>query len=144
MNVLGFLFATFSALAISNTYSRLENGFEFARGTLTPINQPSDSALDPSFIYLGLRAAAFNNPNTFGQAVVPFQNFCDMANGGGMEKYIEPEKCSQCYDVSFQLIITILIAVVSFIPTFAIDILRVYRNFDVSFDVVIVVVEVSF
>ena len=132
-NVLGFLFAVFSTLSLSNTYSRLENGFEFAQGTLTSIDQqPSDKVLDPSFIYLGLRAAAFNNPNTFGQAVIPFQNFCDMTNGGGIEKYLEPEKCSQCYDVSFQLIITILIAVVSFIPTFAIDILRVYSNFDVS------------
>ena len=128
-NVLGFLFALYAASALTENMSWLENGSEFARGVIT---ETSSSDIDPVYIHVGLRAASFDNPNTFGKVVVPFDRFCEVADGGGLEKYLVADDCSECYDVSLQLLVATVLGVVAFVPTFAIDVLRFYSNFDVN------------
>jgi hypothetical protein len=130
MNVLGFALLTFSAFSLTENFSLLENVVAYASAVLNP---ESDSDVEPISIHLGTRAAAFNNPNTFGQTVVPFDRFCEMVgDGGGLDKYMEADACDTCHEASLVMLVAILVSVVAFVPTFGIDILRVYSNFDVN------------
>lgn len=129
VNIVGFGLLTLSAFSLSEKFSWLENAFSYANAALIPEN---DNGMEPVSIHLGIRAAAFSNPNTFGQTVVPFDRFCEMADEGGLDKYMDPVACDTCHEASLVMMVAILVALGSFVPTFGIDILRVYSNFDVN------------
>jgi hypothetical protein len=129
-NVIGFLLMLISSLSLTENFAILARFNSYASATLTP---DDDSFMKPAYIHLGLRAAAFDNPSTFGQRLVPYDRFCDLVNnGGGLDNYMSSDKCDQCSQVSFQLLLGVLIATVSFVPTIWIDLLRAYSNFDVN------------
>ena len=100
----------------------------FSSGSIT--SDPEDF-FSPISIDVGLRAALFNNPNTFGKQLIRFDQFCDVIDLG-LDRYMDPADCGQCEEVSEQLFIAIVVALVAFVPTIATDILRIYATFDVN------------
>eukprot|EP00980_Cylindrotheca_fusiformis_P027838 scaffold22560_cov135-Cylindrotheca_fusiformis.AAC.49 len=131
MNILGFLLLTFSAMALTERFQWLENAISFANAEVIPENEDDMESLS---VHLGIRAAAFTNPNTFGEAVIPFDRFCAMtaAGGGGLDKYMDADACDTCHRASLVMLSAILVSLAAFVPTFCTDILRVYSNFDVN------------
>jgi hypothetical protein len=127
MNIAGFLVTCFAALALSEHPALLELA-SWGRADLTVMTGPT---FDTITMDLGLRAVFIHNPNTFGEKVVRFDQFCDLV-GNGIEKYMDPDDCDQCNQVSMQLFIAIVVAVVAFLPTITVDILRMYSNYDVN------------
>ncbi len=127
MNLCGFFLTLFAALALTENESLLQMA-SFSRAELT--STPTDT-MSPITIDVGLRAAVFNNPNSYGEELIRFDQFCDLTDLG-LDKYVYPEKCDQCNEVSDQLVIAIVVALVAYIPTVATDILRMYGNFDVN------------
>lgn len=127
MNVCGLFLTLFAALAMAENESILKMA-SFGTAELTSL--PVDT-MEPVTIDLGLRAALFNNPNTYGEQLIPFDQFCDLMDRG-LEMYMDPKECGECNRVSDQLFTAILIALVAYIPTISTDVLRMYGNYDVN------------
>jgi hypothetical protein len=127
MNIAGLLLTCFAALSLSE-FPPILRLASWGRADLTVTTGPE---LDTISVDLGLRAVLVNNPNTFGEQVVRFDQFCDLV-GEGIEKYMDPADCDQCNQVSMQLFIAIVVAVVAFLPTITADVLRMYGNYDVN------------
>jgi hypothetical protein len=99
----------------------------FKKLVLTEVNDPDSQAVE---LFVGLKAAALNNPvSGVGQIVVPFDQFCDLV-GDGAERYMDPDDCNKCYEISTSMIILIMISVGTFLPTFFAEILRLYSGYD--------------
>jgi hypothetical protein len=137
MNLIGFFLTCYAALAFTEDFSLLRLVYySAAELTSDTTNTNTTISFKPVQLYLGLRAVALDNPNhlQFGgdeQLVIKFDQFCDLTDQG-LEKYMDPADCDQCNDVSMQLFIAIVVAVVTYIPTLFIDTLRMYENFDVN------------
>jgi hypothetical protein len=138
MNLIGFFLTCYAALAFTEDFSLLRlvsySTAELTTDTTTTTN--TTISFETVQLYLGLRAVALDNPNhiQFGgneQVVVSFDQFCDLTDLG-LEKYMDPADCDQCNDVSMQLFIAIVVALVAYIPTLFIDTLRMYENYDVN------------
>lgn len=52
--------------------------------------------------------------------------------GDGLERYLDPEQCQSCADSSSGLITTLVMSVISVLPTITTDVLRMYPNYDVN------------
>lgn len=77
---------------------------------------------------IGLRAIALDNPFTgVDRVVVGFDNFCETSQEG-LQRYMDPENCSSCYDNSLNFVISAILVVISYLPSFFTDILRMYSG----------------
>ncbi|KAL3931648.1 MAG: hypothetical protein SGBAC_011211 [Bacillariaceae sp.] len=133
-NLLAFFGMVTATLALVN-HDSLNVATAFARATLADNGNgtlTSVGSLEEIHLYLGLRAATFVNPNTFGTTTLPYDRFCDKSLG--LDAYLRntEDDCAVCDDTTLPRMIAILVALVAFVPTFGMDITRVYSNFDVN------------
>lgn len=90
-------------------------------------------------IYTGLQGVAMNNPSlatspTGQQIVIGYDDFCAFSNDG-LERYLDPTKdCSSCASTFFSMnaVLSILISVATFFPTFFSQQLRMYSGYDIN------------
>jgi hypothetical protein len=140
VNMCGFLLLVYASLAITENYSLLQLA-SYSTATLTaePMGNNGNNgeddfvvSLEPITMNVGLRAVALGNPNSnTAEQVVRFDEFCTLGDAG-WNKYMDADDCDQCHNVSMQLVIAIVVAVVAYIPTLCTDVLRMYGNFDVN------------
>jgi hypothetical protein len=129
------LLTAYSCLAISGEYFVLTKAAFFEQ-TLTETSgqqiSDNDNDSDVVTVWVGLKAAALNNPvSGVGKVVVQFDRFCDL-RGEGIDRYLDPAQCSDCADVSDLMVICLMVAVVCFLPTFFSEQLRMYSAYDVN------------
>jgi hypothetical protein len=128
LNLCAMLMTAYSCLAISEDFFVLTKS-SFQELRMTEVN---GGFSDNIKMFVGLRAAALENPVTgVGQVVVHFDQFCDLT-GDGIERYVDPEDCNSCQDVSANMVIALMIAVATFLPTFFSEQLRMYSGYDVN------------
>ncbi len=127
-NLAACLLMAYSCFAISQDFTMLSKS---SFGSLTM--RERDGKIDGEiFLRIGLRAIALDNPFTgVDRAVVGFDKFCDVSDDG-LQRYIDPENCSSCFDNSLNFCISAILAVISFLPTFFTDILRMFSGYDVN------------
>lgn len=129
-NIVAFLGLLVVALTMINNDSMIA----LATATLTDMGDgtsiTAESRLEDIHIYLGLRAAVLDNPNTFGTFTLPYDRFCEPSLG--LDSYMNSQDCSICKDTTLPHMVAILVALVACIPTFGIDCTRSYSNFDVN------------
>ncbi|CAJ1955962.1 unnamed protein product [Cylindrotheca closterium] len=133
-NVIAFLGMVLATLSLMNNeataFATATLQDQGTSGTLSNKTAAGSFVLEEIHIYLGLRAATFSNPNTFGTTIVPYDRFCD--ENLGLTAYLSRDDCAVCKYTTLQRMIAILVALVAFVPTFGMDITRAYSNFDVN------------
>ena len=68
-----------------------------------------------------------------GIQVINFDDFCiEGQNMPDVALYIKDGECEACKDISSSLVSSIIMSTISFVPTLATDILRMYYNYDVN------------
>jgi hypothetical protein len=125
-NFLGFLATIYAALSLSESFDLIRLA-SFSSGDLKSESQ----FFKPVSIDLGLRAIALDNPNTAVHEVIRFDQLCDIS-ADVLGSYMDPDDCAKCADVSSSLVISLIVAVVAYVPTLATDVLRMYSNYDVN------------
>lgn len=83
---------------------------------------------------LGLRAAAYTRYNVTEYAetqriVTTFDSFCEGDQGFTL---VRPEDCNKCADASQAMVVSILMASITYFFTFTTDVLRIWPNYDVN------------
>lgn len=120
---------------------------EFSKIWLQLIKGPESFADVPVFWAVGLRAIAFDNElkNVNGLAV--FGEICAILNENKRQEQVqttsldptlllmtsEPEfECNNCEEISRRIVPSLFLSMLSYIPNFTTDILRMYSNYDVN------------
>jgi len=138
--VIGLILTAIACFAISTEYNLLSS-LSYTKGVVTAPNLAEDVELA-----IGLRAVAFNNPNpgAVGKTVITFEEFCSLTpaqtrNGTGPEfdaqvlsTYLNPRDCGECAAVSGSMVSSLVMSLVSYLPTIFTDVLRMYPNYDVN------------
>ena len=125
-NVIGCLLTAYACFAISDKFGYIQSA-AFSSAKI----QETEGRLPLITVDLGLRAAALNNPKTVGEKVILFSDFCTYA-GAGLQQYFHAENCNSCSSFSTSMVTTLVVSAVTFVPSFATDILRMYSNYDVN------------
>lgn len=133
-NVIGFFLTLYSCLAISNNYEVLKA----AAYSMADISTQDVENVDGSVsIDLGLRGVALMLPNFDGPIVIPFTDFCDLPDEE-LKSYLnqgtgeDGELCGVCEEVSRSMVWSIMFSVLTFVPSFTTNVLRLYSNYDVN------------
>jgi hypothetical protein len=127
-NLAACLLMAFSCFAMSQNYSLLSKA-SFGELTMT---EQDGKIPDMIVVDIGLRAIAIDNPFTgVDRAVVGFDKFCGVSQEG-LQRYLNPDECGSCDENSLNFCISAILAVISFIPTFFTDILRMFSGYDVN------------
>lgn len=128
INLCAMLLTAYSCLAISTEYFVLTKA-SFFEQTITEVN---GKFTDDIMVWVGLKAAALDKPvSGVEEVVVQFNQFCNLT-GAGIDRYVDPTDCGACEDASYVMIVSIMVAVVSFLPTFFPEQLRMYSAYDVN------------
>jgi hypothetical protein len=128
-NVVGFILTLYSCLGMSLSYEVLK----VAAYSIADISSQDVPDVDGSIsIDLGLRGAAISLPNFDAPIVVPFTDFCDLPNED-LARYLNAdETCGVCEEVSTTMVWSVISSVVTFLPSFTTNVLRLYSNYDVN------------
>lgn len=136
-NILAMLATSYAALSISLEYFLLSK----ASMEVIEIEEVTDRVISESAkIYLGLRGVAFDDPNMashpLGQyLVIDYDDLCLVSNTTTAYYYFDSSKdCESCASDYFSMnaVISLLIAVTLFFPTFFSQQLRMYSGYDVN------------
>jgi len=136
-NILAMLATSYAALSISLEYFLLSN----ASMEVIEVEEVTDRVISESAsIYLGLRGVAFDDPNMashpLGQyLVVGYDDLCLVSNTTTAFYYFDSTKdCESCASDYFSMngVISLLISVPLFFPTFFSQQLRMYSGYDVN------------
>jgi hypothetical protein len=133
-NVLGFLLTMYSCLAITLSYDVLKIASFSSAEIYSQDVQDADGSVS---IDLGLRGAALSLPNYDAPVVIPFTDFCDLP-GEELGRYLNQgnsdgeDICGVCESVSRAMVWSLMFSVVTFLPSFSTNILRLYSNYDVN------------
>ena len=136
-NLLAMIATSYACLAISLEYFLLSNS---SMGIIK-VNEVTDRILpDPTTIYLGLRGVAFDDPSMashpLGQyLVVDYDDLCLVSNTTSAYYYFDSTKdCESCDSDYFSMnaVISLLVAVPLYFPTFFSQQLRMYSGYDVN------------
>jgi len=126
-NILGFFLTVYTCFAISKRHNFIQNAsfsraeFKFANGTAVPLS------LD-----IGLTAIAYENlAGTGKNVVVRFDEFCGLIEDG-LDRYMHPDHCARCNEISNSLIASLVLGLLSYLPTLTTDVLRMWPNYDVN------------
>jgi hypothetical protein len=119
----------YACLAITTDFDLLTKS-SFGSITLTEVNGKFTENIE---VDIGLRAVALNNPlnDDVGKVVVRFDQFCDLSDNG-LDRYMSEDDCNACNDISSNMVISVIIATISFLPSFFSDVLRMYSGYDVN------------
>lgn len=127
-NLVACLLMAYSCLSLSHDFSILSKA-SFGSLTMTERDGKIEGEI---FLRIGLRAIALDNPFTgVDRAVVGFDQFCEVSQEG-LQRYMDPENCAMCEDNSLNFCISAMLAVISIVPTFFTDILRMHSGYDVN------------
>lgn len=127
-NLIAFLLLTYSCLSLSNDFALLSRT---SFGSLT-MTEREGKIEGETFLRIGLRAIALDNPFTgVDREVVGFDKFCQVSQEG-LQRYMDPEDCARCEENSLNFSISAMLSVISIIPTFFTDILRMFSGYDVN------------
>lgn len=127
-NLAACLLMAYSCFSISQDYTLLSKS---SFGSV--VMSERDGKIEGEILLdIGLRAVALDNPFTgVDRVVVGYDKFC-AASQEGLQRYMNPENCSKCNDQSLNLVISAILAVISCLPLFFTDILRMYSGYDVN------------
>jgi len=118
----------YACLAMTENFELLTTT-SFGRVEITEVNNVFDEVIK---LDVGLRAVALDNPVTgVGQVVVRFDQFCDLATNG-LQRYMDPSDCDTCNESSSNMVISVIIAAITFLPSFFTDVTRMYSGYDVN------------
>lgn len=132
LNQVAILLGVFVCLSISDSNYELLRHASLARAELTPT--PDNFFSQPITLDVGLKAVAIDNPNTGVRGVVRFDHFCGIL-GNGLEKYLQDpteQICQKCADVQIQTVVGLIVAVVSIVPSMAVNCSRMHKTVDVN------------
>lgn len=127
-NVIACMFMAYSCLAITEDY------FLLTKSSFGSIVMKEKNGLFEEEINLdiGLRAVALNNPFTgIEETVIGFDQFCKVSESG-LQRYVTPGNCSSCDDNSLNFVISAILCVISFAPTFFTDVNRMFSGYDAN------------
>jgi hypothetical protein len=128
-NLISFALTIFGMMASSEDFGRLQTT-SFSSGTVTVYDIATNEVAEEITMDIGLRAVAFDNPNTVGQQVYNFDEFCDLTDLAG--RYLNEDQCSSCSDSSAGLMTTLVISLITIFPVIFTDVLRMYSNYDLN------------
>ncbi|KAG7340494.1 hypothetical protein IV203_024037 [Nitzschia inconspicua] len=125
-NLAGLLLTIFAALALTGGNENLLRVAAFSKTSLKPVVLVAtlQQTIAPTTLYLGLQALSINN-----DVVVAYDDFCTTP---GMEQFLPMEECNTCNDTTLYVMIGMLVTIVAYAPTLAIDCLRIYNDYDVN------------
>ena len=128
LNLCGLMLTIYSLLAISDDFIVLTKaGFQEMVW-----RREGNAEEDAVSLWVGLRSLALQNPNGLSQQqVVYFDEFCALADDG-IERYVRPSDCDMCENISMNMIISLMVSVVTFVPAFFSEQLRMYSGYDVN------------
>ena len=127
-NLAACMLLAYSCFAISQNYTLLSHA---SFGSLT-MRERDGKIPGEMYLEIGLRAIALDNPLTgVDQVVLSFDKFCQTSQQG-LQRYMNPENCASCYDNSLNFVISTILAVISVLPTFFTDILRMFSGYDTN------------
>ena len=125
-NLIAFFLTIWSCLSISARYGAL-NVASFSWGVLNLGDETRNFEL-----HVGLRAAALDLPNYDEPFVATFDEFCALASDDLVEYMQGGNVCFACQEVSSSMVASTIFSVITFIPSFATDVLRMHSNYDVN------------
>jgi hypothetical protein len=123
---------------------------EFTQIWLELIDGPNHIKDVPVFWAVGLRAIAYNNELKNVTGMASFGDICAMLSNEGQSRReqrqlqnesnstlllmtSEPEfECNDCQQISRRIVPSLFLSMLSYIPNFTTDILRMYSNYDVN------------
>jgi hypothetical protein len=132
-NVASFFLTVFACFAITQDFDLLHTA-SFSRGTA--FNADSSSVVY-SYVDIGLKAVAIESLGASDSQIPPgkyvyrFDEFCDLATNG-LERYLPAEDCDKCNEASGSLVSTLILSMITTIPTIGTDTLRLFPNYDVN------------
>lgn len=151
INVIGLLCLIVSMFAITDTHFNFLWKTEFTQIWLQLIDGPHTFRDVPVFWAMGLRAIAYENQLTDVNGMASFGDICTMLkehdkssrrgerllqNEGESTLLLmasEPEfACNDCERISRRIVPSLFLSMLSYIPNFTTDILRMYSNYDVN------------
>lgn len=143
VHTVGLILSILACLSISSNENLLQ-AFSFTSGTVTGVVRAMNSTMEDNnnddavpvdiTIRTGLRHIYLND-NFFGERVIAMDEMCldydDDESRIGVP-FVALSKCSQCADVSTSNVATLILAVITYIPTMASNVNRMYHNYDVN------------
>eukprot|EP00934_Nitzschia_sp_Nitz4_P001430 Nitzschia sp. Nitz4//scaffold218_size35881//19371//20420//NITZ4_007794-RA/size35881-processed-gene-0.11-mRNA-1//1//CDS//3329542280//1430//frame0 len=127
-NICSFILMAYACVSIAQDYSYLSKA-SLGSYVITEANGLFEEEI---LVEIGLRAVTLDNPKLgIDRQVIAFDQFCDLADDG-LERYMDPADCATCEDNSLNFVISAILAVVSFLPTFFSDVLRMFSGYDVN------------
>lgn len=146
INVIGLLCLIVSMFAITEDHYNFLWRTEFTKVWLQLIEGPADFVNVPVFWAVGLRAIAFDNTLRDENGMAAFGEICAILNNEREYKQqqqnvdstlllvaSEPEfQCNHCEEISRRIVPSLFLSMLSYIPNFTTDILRMYSNYDVN------------
>jgi len=140
-NIVGLTFMFLSALAISDDFDILWN-FSFTRVFLNVIKSPVGFN-EPAMYKVGLRAIAWQSYRFDRSGIMRFRDLCDAVDGSladldvvGAFLYAQEREasfdCDACEKTSRRIIPSLFLSMLSYIPNFTTDVLRMWTNYDVN------------
>lgn len=124
-----------ACFAISTKFEILQHlPFSTGRISLTNLRSEDESLGEvvTTVADIGLQAVAYNDVFfAHDRQVYMFDDFCDY-NGTGLERFILPQDCSTCSDVSASLIFSLTVSVFPFFPSMITSVIRMYSNYDIN------------
>jgi hypothetical protein len=136
INVIGLLLLVVTSLSIAVNHFELVWRAGFTSAWLTNDEDPETKSVATWFI--GLRAVAYDNRLLNVTELFTFAELCEFqkeyyANITLLVDANEEEfSCSNCEDISRKIVPTLFLSMLSYIPNFTTDILRMYSNYDVN------------
>lgn len=135
-NISGLLLMFLSAQAMADKSFDLLWRSSFTRISLTVTRGPVDFN-EVAFYKVGLRAIAFRSYQFDRQGVVPFSEFCDLNQtehpilSAWIGSTVQDE-CDRCEKISRRIVPSLFLSMLSYIPNFLTDVLRMWSNYDVN------------
>ena len=135
-NILAMLATAYAALSISLEFFLLSKS---AMGVIEVEEQTDRVFSDPACIYLGLRGVGFDDPNRAETSlvqymVVGYDDLCLVADTSAAFYFDSTKDCESCNSDYFSMnaVISLMIAVTLFFPTFFSEQLRMYSGYDTN------------
>lgn len=136
-NICGLFCLIVASLAMTKRHFNLLWRTSFSTVWLEVIEGPSNHP-PPTFFAIGLRAAAFASMFQNVTDIIEFEDFCDFQHINSedlraiLQQHGEFFNCDSCQEVSKKICPSLFLSMLSYIPNFTTDILRMWSNYDVN------------
>lgn len=143
-NVVGLMFLIVASFAITEESFNVLWHTSFTQFYLELISGPKEYDT-PTFFAMGLRAAAFESKIKGESGVLSFDDFCALHDqqsvietSSELRMFVQTYEsdtsfaCNSCAEISKKIVPSIFLSMLSYIPNFTTDILRMWSNYDVN------------